>query len=169
MIRKSGIIICFFIILSLGACGKKDKMPEWIVFGNGGNQTNAETINQSGSKAESEESKDKVSEKIVTGNGGDQINVDSQNQPGGKAENEESDVKIGKEKPDEIVIVIDWDKIKVDEKICSDIEDMKDQIVRTGCKKIDLQHTDASKKTLDEVIGALKEIEETLEIDVDYN
>lgn len=135
MIRKIYLIICFSIILSLGACGKKDKEPEEIVVGNGGNQ----------------------------------IDIDSINAPGGEADNEESTLEIGKEHSDRIVIVINWDKIVINDDECNDIEGMKEQIVRSGCKRIDLQHTDASKETLDEVINILKDIEKTLGIDVNYN
>lgn len=127
--------MCFAVILSLGACRKKDEEPETIVVGNSGNQ----------------------------------INVDSVNAPGGEAGNEESVLEIGKEKSDTIVIVIDWDKIIINDSEYSNIEEMKDQIVKSGCKKIDLQHVDASKETLDEVVNVLKEIEETLGIDVNYN
>lgn len=113
--------------------------------------------------------KEKEPKEAVIGNGGNQINVDSLNAPGGEADNEESDLKIGKEKSDTIIIVIDWDKILIDDIECANIEDMKDQIVKSGCKKVDLQHTDASKETLDEVVDTLKEIEDILEIDVNYN
>lgn len=133
MIRKTYLIVCFAVILSLGACGKKDE------------------------------------ETIVVGNGGNQINVDSINAPGGETNNEESALEIGKEKSDTIVIVIDWDKIIVNDNECSSVEEMKEQIIKSGCKKIDLQHTDASKETLDKVVDVLKEVEETLEIDVNYN
>lgn len=135
MIRKIYLIICFAVILSLGACGKKDEEPETIMVGNGGNQ----------------------------------INVDSANASGGEASNEESALEIGKEKSDMIVIVVDWDKIIINDSECNNIEEMKECIVNFGCKNIDLQHTDASKETLDVVIGVLKEIEEALEIDVNYN
>lgn len=135
MIRKTYLMMCFAVILLLGACGKKDKEPETIVVGNGGNQ----------------------------------INVDSVNALGGEAGNEESALEIGKEKADTIVIVIDWDKIIINDSEYSSVEEMKEQIIKSGCKKIDLQHTDASKKTVDEVIDVLKEIEEKLEIDVNYN
>ena len=135
MIRKTYLIMCFAVILSLAACGKKDKEPETIVIGNGGNQ----------------------------------INVDSANAPGGEVSNEESALEIGKEKSDTIVIIIDWDKIIINDSENSNIEEMKDQIIKSGCKKIDLQHTDASKETLDEVVDILKEIEETLGIDINYN
>lgn len=107
--------------------------------------------------------------KLVFGNGGIQINIDSINVPGGESDDEETELKVGKEKPDTITIVVDWDKIMVSDKECNNIEEMRDQIVKSGCKKIDLQHTDASKNTLDEVIDALKEIEESLEIDINYN
>lgn len=104
------------------------------------------------------------------GNGGNQIDIGSINSPGGEEEETaESDVKIGKKLPDTAVIVIDWDKITVDDNECGDIEEMKEQIIKSGCKKIDLQHTDANKITLDEVTDALEEIEETLEIEVNYN
>lgn len=135
MRQKTYLIICFALILLLGACGKKDEEPETIVVGNGGNQ----------------------------------IDVDSVNAPGGKTDNEELTLEIGKEKSDTIVIVIDWDKIVIDGNEYNDIEEMKEQIVKSGCKKIDLQHTDASKETLDAVIDILKDIEETLGIDVNYN
>lgn len=135
MIRKTYLIMCFAVILSLAACGKKDEEPETIVIGNGGNQ----------------------------------INVDSANAHGGEASNEESALEISKEKSDTIVIIIDWDKIIINDSENSNIEEMKDQIIKSGCKKIDLQHTDASKETLDEVVDTLKEIEETLEIDINYN
>jgi len=127
--------MCFAMILSLGACGKKDEEPEMIVGGNGGNQ----------------------------------INIDSASSPGGEADNEESALEIGKEKSDTIVIVVDWDKILINDSECSSIEEMKDLIINSGCKKIDLQHTDANKETLDVVVDVLKRIEETLEIDVNYN
>lgn len=135
MIRKTYLIMCFAVILLLGACGKKDEDPETIVVGNGGNQ----------------------------------INVDSVNAPSGEADNKESVLEIGKEKSDTIVIIIDWDKIIINDSENSNIEEMKDQIIKCGCKKIDLQHTDASKETLDEVVDILKEIEETLGIDINYN
>lgn len=134
MIRKICFIICFAVILLLGACGKKEE-PETIVVGNGGNQ----------------------------------INVDSVNAPGGETDNEEPALDIGKEKSDTIVIVLDWNKIIINDSEYSNIEEMKDQIVKSGCKKIDLQHTDASKETFDEVVDVLKEIEESLEIDINYN
>ena len=135
MIRKIYFIICFVIILSLSACGKKEKEPKVVAIGNGGNQ----------------------------------INVDSLILPGGEADTEDSVVRIGKEKSDTIIIVINWDKIIVADNVCSSIEDMEEQIIKSGCKKIDLQHTDASKETLDEVVDVLKEIEETLEIEINYN
>lgn len=135
MIRKTYLIMCFAVILLLGACGKKDEEPETIVVGNGGNQ----------------------------------INVDSVNASGGEADNMESVLEIGKEKSDTIVIVIDWDKIIINDSEYSNIEEMKDQIVKSGCQKIDLQHADASKEALDEVVNVLKEIEETLGIVVNYN
>ena len=135
MTRKIFLIMCIVLMVLLGACGKKEKEPETLVIGNGG----------------------------------DQINVDSVNVPGGEADNEESAVEIGKEKSDTIDIVVDWDKIIVRDIECSNIEEMRDEIVKSGCKKIDLQHTDASKETLDEVVDVLIEIEETLEIDVNYN
>lgn len=113
--------------------------------------------------------KDKEPKETVIGNGGNQINIDSLNASGGETDTEESDLKIGKEKSDTIIIVIDWDKIMIDDIECANIEDMKDQIVKSGCKKIDLQHIDASKETLDEVVDVLKEIEDILEIDVNYN
>ena len=123
------------MILSLGACRKKNKEPETVVVGNGGNQ----------------------------------INLSSANAPGGEVVNEESTLEIGKEKSDTIVIIVDWNKIIINDSECSNIEEMKDQIVKSGCTKIDLHHDDASKETLDEVVDILKEIEETLEIDVNYN
>lgn len=135
MMRKAYLILCFVIILSLGACEKKGKESETIVVGNGGNQ----------------------------------INVDSAHSPGGEADNEETALEIGKEKSDTIVITIDWNKIIIYGNEYSNIEEMKDQIVKSGCKKIDLQHSDASKETLDEVVNVLKKIEETLGIDVNYN
>ncbi len=136
MIRRTYFIMCFVVILSLVACGKKDKEPETVMVGNGKNQ----------------------------------INVDSVNIPSSEASNEESALEIGKEKSsDTIVIVIDWDKIIIDDNKYDNIEAMKEQIVKSGCKKIDLQHTDASKETLDEIVNTLKEIEEILEIDINYN
>ena len=135
MIRKPYLIICFAVILLLGACGKKDEEPETIVVGNSGNQ----------------------------------INVDSVNAPGSEVDTKESVLEIGKEKSDTIVIVIDWDKIIINDSEYSSIEEMKDQIVKSGCKKIDLQHTDANKEALDEVVNVLKEIEETLGIVVNHN
>ncbi len=135
MIPKNYLIMCFSVILLLGACGKKDEEPETIVVGNGGNQ----------------------------------INVDSVNAPGGEVDNKEAALEIGKETSETIVIVIDWDKIIINDSEYSNIEEVKDQIVKSGCQKVDLQHTDASKETLDEVIDILKYIEETLEIDVNYN
>lgn len=113
--------------------------------------------------------KDKETKEAVIGNGGNQINVDSLNASGGETDNEESDLKIGKEKSETIIIVINWDKITIDDVECTNIEDMKDRIVKSGCKKIDLQHIDASKETLDEVVNVLKEIEDILEIDINYN
>ena len=113
--------------------------------------------------------KDEEPETIVVGNGGNQINVDSVNAPGGEESNEESDLDIGNEKYDTIVIIIDWDKIIINDSENSNIEEMKDQIIKSGCKKIELQHTDANKETLDEVIDILKNIEKTLEIDINYN
>lgn len=113
--------------------------------------------------------KEEEPETVAVGNGGNQINVDSVNAPGGESDSTESALEIGKEKSDTIVIVIDWDKILILDSECSNIEEMKDQIVKSGCKKIDLQHTDASKETLDEVVDVLKELEKTLEIDVNYN
>lgn len=135
MIRKIYLILCFTMILSLGACGKKGKEPETV----------------------------------AVGNGGDQINLDSSNAPGGEVDNEESTIVIGKEKSDTIVIIVDWNKIIINDSECSNIEEMKDQIIKSGCSKIDLQHEDASKETLDEIVEILKMIEETLEIDVNYN
>lgn len=113
--------------------------------------------------------KDDELETIVVGNSGDQINVDSANAPGGEASNKESTLDIGKEKSDTIVIIIDWDKIIINGSENSNIEEMKEQIIKSGCKKIDLQHTDASKEMLDAVVDILKEIEETLGIDINYN
>ena len=113
--------------------------------------------------------KDEEPETIVVGNGGNQINVDSVNAPGGEESNEESDLDIGNEKYDTIVIIIDWDKIIINDSENDNIEEMKDQIIKSGCKKIELQHTDANKETLDEVIDILKNIEKTLEIDINYN
>ena len=113
--------------------------------------------------------KDEEPETIVVGNGGNQINVDSVNAPGGEESNEESDLDIGNEKSDTIVIIIDWDKIIINDSENSNIEEMKDQIIKSGCKKIELQHTDANKETLDEVVDILKDIEKTLGIDIDYN
>ena len=113
--------------------------------------------------------KDKESKEAAVGNSGNQINVDSFNAPGGQSENEETDLEIGKEKSDTIIIVIDWNIIKIDDNECGSIDEMKNQIVKSGCKKIDLQHTNANKQTLDEVVDVLKEIESTLEIDVNYN
>ena len=78
-------------------------------------------------------------------------------------------MEIGKEKSDTLVIVIDWDKILINDSECGSIEEMKNQIIKSGCKKIDLQHSDANKKMLDEVIDALTGIEEALEIDINYN
>jgi len=112
---------------------------------------------------------DKESKEAAVGNDGNQMNVDSLNAPGGKSENEETDLEIGKEKSDTIIIIIDWDIIKIDDNECGSIDEMKNQIVKSGCKKIDLRHTDANKQTLDEVVDVLKEIESTLEIDVNYN
>ena len=113
--------------------------------------------------------KDKESKEAAVGYSGNQINVDSFNAPGGQSENEETDLEIGKEKSDTIIIVIDWNIIKIDDNECGSIDEMKNQIVKSGCKKIDLQHTNANKQTLDEVVDVLKEIESTLEIDVNYN
>ena len=113
--------------------------------------------------------KDEEPETIVVGNGGNQINVDSVNAPGGEESNEESDLDIGNEKSDTIVIIIDWDKIIINDSENSNIEEMKDQIIKSGCKKIELQHTDANKETLDEVVDILKDIEKTLAIDINYN
>ena len=113
--------------------------------------------------------KDKESKEDAVGNSGNQINEDSFNAHGGQSENEETDLEIGKEKSDTIIIVIDWNIIKIDDNECGSIDEMKNQIVKSGCKKIDLQHTNANKHTLDEVVDVLKEIESTLEIDVNYN
>lgn len=135
MIRKFYLILCFTMMLSLVACGKKDEEPETIVVGNGGNQ----------------------------------INFDSVNAPGGEVDSEESALEIGKEKSETIVIVVDWNKIIINDKECSNIEEMKDLIIKSGCTKIDLHHDDASKEAFDEIVVVLKEIEETLEINVNYN
>ncbi len=113
--------------------------------------------------------KDEEPETIVVGNGGNQIDVDSANAPGGEESNEESDLDIGSEKSDTIVIIIDWDKIIINDSENDNIEEMKDQIIKSGCKKIELQHTDANKETLDEVVDILKDIEKTLGIDINYN
>lgn len=145
MIRKIYFIVCFVIILLLGACGKKD--------------------GESGTLVEKEEEL----ETLVVGNGGNQIDLDSADAPGGEADSEESALEIGKEKSDTIVIVIDWDKIIINDSEYSNIEEVKDQIVKSGCQKVDLQHTDASKETLDKVVDVLKEIEKTLGIHVNYN
>lgn len=135
MMRKIYMILCFTMMLFLGACGKKDKEQETV----------------------------------VVGNGGDQISLDSANAPGGEVDNEESTLEVSKEKSDTIVIIVDWNKIIINDSECSNIEEMKDQIIKSGCSKIDLQHEDASKETLDEIVEILKMIEEILEIDVNYN
>lgn len=135
MIRKIHLILCFTIMLSLGACGKKDKEPETV----------------------------------AVGNGGDQVNLDSSNASGGEVDNEESTLEIGVEKTDTMVIIVDWNKIIINDNESNNIEEMKDQIIKSGCTKIDLQHDDASKEALDEIVDVLKKIEETLEIDVNYN
>lgn len=113
--------------------------------------------------------KGEETETVEIGNGGNQINVVSVNEPGGEISCETSGVEIGKEKSDTLVIVIDWDKILINDSECGSIEEMKNQIIKSGCKKIDLQHSDANKKMLDEVIDALTGIEEALEIDINYN
>lgn len=139
MMRKNHVIMCFTIVLLLGACGKKEKVS------------------------------DKGQEAITIGNGGNQINIESVKAPGGEADNKESDLEVGKQKSDTLIIVIDWDKILIDDSECGDIEEMKARIIESGCKTIDLQHTDANKDMLDKVIESLKEVEETLEITVIYH
>ena len=147
MCRKLIFVMSLSAMMILSACGKKESKT-----------TEIEKI---------EDTNNQVTE---IGNGGTQINVDSLNSPGGEEEEKtESDVKVGKKSPDTAVIVIDWDKITVDDNECGDIEEMKEQIIKSGCKKIDLQHTDANKVTLDEVTDALEKIGETLEIEVNYN
>lgn len=145
MRRKLILVISLSVMVILSACGKKKT-------------------------TEIEKIEDQINQVTEIGNEGTQINVDSLNSPSGEDEKKvESDVKVGKKLPDTAVIVIDWDKITVDDNECGDIEEMKEQIIKSGCKKINLQHTDANKVTLDKVTNALEEIEETLEIEVNYN
>lgn len=147
MCKKLIFIMSLSVMMILSACGKKESKTTKI-----------------------ERIEDQINQVTEIGNEGTQINVDSLNSPGGEdKERIESDVKVGKKLPDTAVIVIDWDKITVDDNECDDIEEMKEQIIKSGCKKINLQHTDANKVTLDEVTDALEEIEETLEIEVNYN
>lgn len=147
MLKKGILVISLAVTMILSACGKKETKTTEI-----------------------EKIEDLINEVTEIGNEGTQINVDSLNSPGGEAEEkEESDVKIGKKLPDIAIIVIDWDKIIVNDNECGDIKEMKEQIIKSNCKKIDLQHTNANKVTLDEVTDALEEIEETLEIEVNYN
>lgn len=138
-------IVSVVMILSLVACGQKDEESETIVVGNGGNQIDIDSIDKLGGEESSDE---------------ETSDVESSEESAGETEEEKSDT---------VVITIDWDKIVINESECSNIEEMKDKIIKLGCKRIDLQHIDASKKTLDEVIAALREIEETLEIDINYN
>lgn len=166
MSKRIYVIICLAIMLLLGACGKKGKESEVISIANGGNLVNDDAADLADGQTFEEGKEIEISE---VGNGGDQIDIDSKEAPGGDENDAESDVKIGEESSDTVTIVVDWDKIIVDGSECSDVEEMKDEIIRSGCKKIELQHNDANKVTLDEVQNILKEIEETLEIDVNYN
>lgn len=61
--------------------------------------------------------------------------MDSFNAPGGQSENEETDLEIGKEKSDTIIIVIDWNIIKIDDNECGSIDEMKNQIVNRDAKR----------------------------------
>jgi len=72
----------------------------------------------------------------------------------------------------EVVIRIDEDKIYVGEEECTDIEDLKDRIIKINSQEnvtqYVLEHEYAIKATYDEVIQTLFSLEETLGISIDY-
>lgn len=94
--------------------------------------------------------------------------LDFTNELGGNVDNKELVSEADDEKIDMMIIIIEWDKIMINNSECSTSEEMKDQIIMSGCKKIGLQHDDANKETFDKVVDVLKEIEKVLEIDVEY-
>lgn len=72
----------------------------------------------------------------------------------------------------EVVIRIDENKIYVGEEECTDIEDLKDRIVKINSQgnttQYALEHEYAIKATYDEVVQVLFNLEETLGISIDY-
>lgn len=71
-----------------------------------------------------------------------------------------------------VIIKIDEDKVYVEEEKCTDVEDLKDRIIKINSQENDtqyvLEHEYAIKATYDEVMQTLLNLEETLGISIDY-
>lgn len=71
---------------------------------------------------------------------------------------------------DTIVIKIDENTILIDGEECVDENALKEKIIDIGtAKKYELDHSTAIKETYDKVKGVLTELQDALNIEVDYN
>lgn len=110
--------------------------------------------------------------KNTIGNGGNSIDLDSMNAPGGDVQEEipkqeEVNLTVGVEKePINVTLRIDWDILYLDNIEYTNIEDLRDAIIASGCDTIVFDHADATKKVYDEVSKVLSDIEEVTEISV---
>ena len=71
----------------------------------------------------------------------------------------------------EIIIKVEENKIYIGEEECADIEDLTDKIIKISSQentKYVFEHEYAIKATYDEVKQALINLEDTLEISIDY-
>ena len=101
-------------------------------------------------------------------NNSSQISTESLQKPGGaEASNEIG--SNGGGSSDTVTIRIDWDQVYIDDVKCDNLEDLKEKIIASKCTKIELLHNDAMKDMKDSVTELLNDIENILNIEVNYN
>lgn len=81
-----------------------------------------------------------------------------------------ADTTEAEQQSNTVIIKIDGSDIYFDDVLCADETELKNKITETGTKKeYELVHDTAIKATYDKVIAMLYELEEALEIKIDYN
>ncbi len=89
---------------------------------------------------------------------------------GNSADNSSSSAESDSDVSDTIVIKIDENTILIDGEECADENELKDKITDIGTdKKYELDHSTAIKETYDKVKSVLTELQDALNIEVDYN
>ncbi|MCI8691260.1 MAG: hypothetical protein HFH91_00670 [Lachnospiraceae bacterium] len=101
-------------------------------------------------------------------NNSSQISTESLQKPGGAEASNEIGSNGGGSSVT-VTIRIDWDQVYIDDVKCDNLEDLKEKIIASKCTKIELLHNDAMKDMKDSVTELLNDIENILNIEVNYN